>query len=275
MTAPPPERSEGERIKQYKIIVLGSQSVGKTSVIFRFVHGQPVSQTPDDPTGDPTLRKLCNIDEIRCLLQVDDSFGSDTANFSAFRDLEIKNADAAVIMYSVTGRGSFNDIGGIREEISRVRKLKGQDSTPPMVLVGNKIDARQEEDHYKSRLKAEEPRDWLGHKGAGTPDQTSCSPITYQEGEEVARQWGCPFVEVSAKDGTDIEKAFFEVVREIRRKERESEQKVWDEASEKKQSKRSMVDYLRFGQGKLKDRLGPAPKNKIAEALENKRSSNQ
>jgi len=37
----------------------------------------------------------------------------------------------------------------------------------------------------------------------------------------MARQWGCPFIETSAKSRLNVEDAFYETVREIRRYNKE------------------------------------------------------
>jgi GTPase KRas protein len=44
---------------------------------------------------------------------------------------------------------------------------------------------------------------------------------THIEGEELARSFGCRFLETSAKSRTNVENAFYDIVREIRRYNRE------------------------------------------------------
>lgn len=41
------------------------------------------------------------------------------------------------------------------------------------------------------------------------------------EGERMAQAWGCPFIETSAKSRLNVEDAFYETVREIRRYNKE------------------------------------------------------
>lgn len=41
------------------------------------------------------------------------------------------------------------------------------------------------------------------------------------EGEQAAKEFGCPFLETSAKSRTNVERAFYDTVREIRRYNRE------------------------------------------------------
>lgn len=41
--------------------------------------------------------------------------------------------------------------------------------------------------------------------------------INHTEGQNLARQFGCKFIETSAKSRRNVDQAFFDIVREIRR----------------------------------------------------------
>lgn len=45
--------------------------------------------------------------------------------------------------------------------------------------------------------------------------------MLFAEGEDLARQFGCAFIETSAKSRINVEASFFEIVREIRRYNKE------------------------------------------------------
>ena len=47
-------------------------------------------------------------------------------------------------------------------------------------------------------------------------DLTKDRDVSTQEGQHLAQQWGCPFFEASAKTRSNVDEAFFEVVRKIR-----------------------------------------------------------
>lgn len=47
------------------------------------------------------------------------------------------------------------------------------------------------------------------------------SLTSHTEGEALARQFGCKFIETSAKSRINVENAFYELVREIRRYNKE------------------------------------------------------
>jgi len=45
--------------------------------------------------------------------------------------------------------------------------------------------------------------------------------VSTEEGQALARQFGCKFIETSAKSRKNVEQAFYDIVREIRRYNRE------------------------------------------------------
>ena len=52
-----------------------------------------------------------------------------------------------------------------------------------------------------------------------------------EEGEALGKKWGYPFYETSAKEGVNVEEAFFDLVRKMTKKEieREEERRMWKE----------------------------------------------
>ncbi|KAK6630299.1 hypothetical protein RUM44_004966 [Polyplax serrata] len=45
---------------------------------------------------------------------------------------------------------------------------------------------------------------------------TSCRVlVSHSEGSSLAQQWGCPFIEASAKQRTNVNEMFAEIVREM------------------------------------------------------------
>jgi GTPase KRas protein len=50
-----------------------------------------------------------------------------------------------------------------------------------------------------------------------THQREACSDCTITEGQALARQFGCKFIETSAKSRRNVDQAFFDIVREIRR----------------------------------------------------------
>lgn len=108
---------------------------------------------------------------------------------SAMREQYMRNGEGFLLVYASTSRLSFEEISTFHQQISRV---KDRDSFP-MVLVANKCDLEQERQ------------------------------VSSQEGRDLARQFGCQFLETSAKQRIAVDDAFYQVVREIRRFNKEQE----------------------------------------------------
>ena len=56
--------------------------------------------------------------------------------FTAMRDLYMKNGQGFVLVYSISSQSTFNDLVELRDQILRVKDTLDV----PMVLVGNKCD---------------------------------------------------------------------------------------------------------------------------------------
>ena len=103
--------------------------------------------------------------------------------YSAMRDQYMRTGQGFILVYAITSRSSFDEIVSFKEQILRV---KDKDKVP-MVLVGNKCDLESERQ------------------------------VTTGEGQDLAKSFGCPFFESSAKTRVNVEESFYELVREIRK----------------------------------------------------------
>jgi len=99
------------------------------------------------------------------------------------RDQYMRTGQGFLCVYAITSRSSFEEISAFREQILRVK----EEERVPMVLVGNKCDLED------SRV------------------------VAASEGADLARSFGCKFLESSAKSRINVEECFFELVREIRK----------------------------------------------------------
>uniref|UniRef100_A0A8C4N367 small monomeric GTPase n=1 Tax=Eptatretus burgeri TaxID=7764 RepID=A0A8C4N367_EPTBU len=167
-------------MREYKVVVLGSGGVGKSALTVQFVTGAFLERY--DPTIEDFYRKEIEVDCSPSVLEILDTAG--TEQFASMRDLYIKNGQGFVLVYSLLNHQSFQDVRGLREQISRVKR---QDRVP-LVLVGNKADL------------------------AGPGGERE---VSEGEGRALAREWGCPFLEASAKTRQGVDELFAEIVRQM------------------------------------------------------------
>ncbi|XP_019874287.1 ras-related protein Rap1 [Aethina tumida] len=174
-------------MREYKIVVLGSGGVGKSALTVQFVQGIFVEKY--DPTIEDSYRKQVEVDGQQCMLEILDTAG--TEQFTAMRDLYMKNGQGFVLVYSITAQSTFNDLQDLREQILRVKDT----DDVPMVLVGNKCDLEEER------------------------------AIGKDQGTNLARQFNCAFMETSAKAKINVYDVFYDLVRQINKKSPEKTNK--------------------------------------------------
>jgi small GTP-binding protein len=122
-----------------------------------------ISTFADDPTIEDSYRKQVTIDDETCLLDILDTAGQE--EYSAMRDQYMRTGQGFLCVYAITSRSSFDEISSFREQILRVKDA----DKVPMVVVGNKCDLESERQVSKA------------------------------EGQDLAKSFGCPFLETSAK----------------------------------------------------------------------------
>ncbi|XP_011307020.1 ras-related protein Rap1 [Diachasma alloeum] len=174
-------------MREYKIVVLGSGGVGKSALTVQFVQGIFVEKY--DPTIEDSYRKQVEVDGQQCMLEILDTAG--TEQFTAMRDLYMKNGQGFVLVYSITAQSTFNDLQDLREQILRVKDT----DDVPMVLVGNKCDLEDER------------------------------VVGKDQGVNLARLFNCAFMETSAKAKINVYDVFYDLVRQINKKSPEKKMK--------------------------------------------------
>ncbi|CAH1118857.1 unnamed protein product [Phaedon cochleariae] len=163
---------------EYKLVVVGAGGVGKSALTIQLIQNHFVDEY--DPTIEDSYRKQVVIDGDTCLLDILDTAGQE--EYSAMRDQYMRTGEGFLLVFAVNSAKSFEDIGTYREQIKRVKDAE----EVPMVLVGNKCDL-------------------------------SAWAVDMNQAREVAKQYGIPFVETSAKTRMGVDDAFYTLVREIRK----------------------------------------------------------
>ncbi|OMJ19944.1 Ras-like protein 1 [Smittium culicis] len=171
--------SKAQFVYEYKLVVVGGGGVGKSALTIQFIQSHFVDEY--DPTIEDSYRKQCLIDEENAMLDVLDTAGQE--EYSAMREQYMRTGEGFLLVYSITSRSSFEEIPTFQQQILRV---KDRDSFP-IIICANKCDLESERQ------------------------------VSTQEGKDMAKNFGCPFLETSAKTRTNVDEAFFVLVREIRR----------------------------------------------------------
>lgn len=166
-------------LREYKLVVVGGGGVGKSALTIQFIQSHFVDEY--DPTIEDSYRKQCVVDEEVALLDVLDTAGQE--EYSAMREQYMRTGEGFLCMYSITSRSSFEEISTYYHQILRV---KDRDHYP-ILIVGNKIDLEGERE------------------------------VSTAEGRALAQQFGCNFLETSAKNKIRVDEAFYILVREIRK----------------------------------------------------------
>lgn len=163
--------------KQYKVVMLGSGAVGKSAITVQMVSGHFLSSY--DPTIEDSYRTTININNQDIILNILDTAGQE--EFYALRDQYIRSGDGYIIVFSITSVTSFLEVNAIKEQLNIV--LDTDDNTLiPIILVGNKCDLEE----YRQ--------------------------VQSSDAQRLAEEWRVKYFETSAKNKTNINRIFEELV---------------------------------------------------------------
>ncbi|KAG5241906.1 SMALL MONOMERIC GTPASE-RELATED [Salix viminalis] len=173
-----PSSSSPEFDYLFKLLMIGDSGVGKSSLLLSFT-----SDTFEDlsPTiGVDFKVKFVNIGGKKLKLAIWDTAGQE--RFRTLTSSYYRGAQGIVMVYDVTRRDTFTNLSEIwAKEID----LYSTNQDCIKLLVGNKV------------------------------DKESDRVVTKKEGMNFAREYGCLFLECSAKTRVNVQQCFEEVVLKI------------------------------------------------------------
>jgi len=164
----------------FKIMIVGTPRVGKTCLRFRFCKNHYSSDYNPTAGFDFSTRTL-QIDGEKVKVQVWDVSGDPL--YEATRKGYCRGANGFILVYDVTDPDSFTDAEQMLKELD----MCGCDKTPK-ILLGNKVDQNHSKD------------------------------VTFATGKDFADGWRIPYLETSARYGTNVDMAFTRLLVAIKRK---------------------------------------------------------
>ena len=163
----------GNPLCKFKLIFLGEKSVGKTSLITRFMYDS-FDDTYQATIGIDFLSKTMYLEDRTVRLQLWDTAGQE--RFQSLIPSYIRDSTVAVVVYDITNTNSFRQTS---KWMDVVRRERGSDVI--IVLVGNKTDLSDKRQ------------------------------VAIDKGERKARELNVMFIESSAKSGYNIKQLFRQV----------------------------------------------------------------
>ncbi|THU83007.1 ras protein [Dendrothele bispora CBS 962.96] len=174
---------------RWKVAVLGDGAVGKTALTTQFTSNRfpgvilalfAFSQSTHDPTVQDTYSKQVTVDNEKCRLEVIDTAAPE--KYPTLQNDCFLEGQGFILVYSIASRSTFEWLETLRHSIERTLG----NGNFIMMVVGNKS------------------------------DMVSERKVSTEEGAELARQFGCEFIETSAKTTQNVELPFTTLIRALR-----------------------------------------------------------
>ncbi|XP_059835040.1 ras-related protein Rab-26 isoform X1 [Hemitrygon akajei] len=163
----------------FKVMLVGDSGVGKTCLLVRFKDGAFLAGSFISTVGIDFRNKVLNVDGVKVKLQIWDTAGQE--RFRSVTHAYYRDAHALLLLYDVTSKTSFDNIQAWLTEIHEYTT-----QSVVIMLLGNKADATQER------------------------------AVKKEAGEKLAKEYGVPFMETSAKTGLNVELAFMAIAKELK-----------------------------------------------------------
>jgi len=157
-----------------KLLLIGDSGVGKSSLLVKFADDR-FSPHIQQTIGMDFKVKMLNLGNKRVKLQIWDTAGQE--RFHTITQQYYRNAMGIMLVYDVTNEESFTNVRCWAAQIA-AHGAEGADR----MLLGNKADTGND----------------------GCPQRV----VSAERGQALANEYGIPFMETSAKDGTNVKEAF-------------------------------------------------------------------
>ncbi|XP_038669753.1 ras and EF-hand domain-containing protein isoform X1 [Scyliorhinus canicula] len=179
------ENKSSEDGPLYRLVLAGDAGSGKSSFLLRLCMNEFKGHIPTTLGVDFQMKKLL-VDGESATLQIWDTAGQE--RFRSIAKSYFRKAHGVLLLYDVTSENSFLNV---REWIDEIKN--STDIPTPIMLIGNKIDLRNEMPY------------------------TQYGTVLTAHGEKLAMTYNALFCETSAKDGTNVVEAVLHLAREAKK----------------------------------------------------------
>jgi Ras-related protein Rab-11A len=164
----------------FKVVLIGDSGVGKTNILSRYIKDDFSIETKNT-VGVEFGSKIIKFKENTIKIQIWDTAGQE--RYRSITNAYYKGAKGAMVVYDISKRYTFDNID---KWISELKNSGDEDVN--ILLVGNKCDLEDQRE------------------------------ITKEEAEKKAENFKCAFIETSAMQAVNIEKAFNMLVENVSKK---------------------------------------------------------
>ncbi|BFY96978.1 hypothetical protein BsWGS_00020 [Bradybaena similaris] len=182
----------------HKVIMVGSGGVGKSALTLQFMYDEFVEDY--EPTKADSYRKKVVLDGEEVQIDILDTAGQE--DYAAIRDNYFRSGEGFLCVFSIKEQESFQATQDFREQILRVKN----DENIPFLLVGNMVDLAEQRQ------------------------------VSVDEATKRAQEWKVNYVETSAKTRANVDKVFYDLMREIRSRKMEASRQSNGKQKRKKDS---------------------------------------
>ncbi|XP_027726423.1 ras-related protein Rab-5C [Vombatus ursinus] len=171
----------GNKICQFKLVLLGESAVGKSSLVLRFVKGQ-FHEYQESTIGAAFLTQTVCLDDTTVKFEIWDTAGQE--RYHSLAPMYYRGAQAAIVVYDITNTDTFARAKNWVKELQR-------QASPNIViaLAGNKAD--------------------LASKRA----------VDFQEAQAYADDNSLLFMETSAKTAMNVNEIFMAIAKKLPKNE--------------------------------------------------------
>ena len=172
------ENTNNSKTYQLKIVLIGDSTVGKTSLLYRFIEGRFIEDRLCTICVDFKTKSIRIDQSTIAKLTVWDTAGQE--KYRAITSNYYRDANGVILIYDVANKSTFKNLNMWLNDINN----KNLRESISIILVANKIDLPNRE-------------------------------ISYEEGDDFAQKNNLLYCETSIKEGKNIEDVFEMITRDI------------------------------------------------------------